>query len=96
MVTPRFFPGGDIGSLAVHGTVNDLAMRGAEPVALSLAYMLEEGLPHGRPARGSPRRSAAAARAVGVPVVTGDTKVVGRGAADGHLRHHHGPGTAAA
>ncbi|MDS0134671.1 MULTISPECIES: AIR synthase related protein [unclassified Amycolatopsis] len=45
VVTPRFFPGGDIGSLAVYGTVNDLAMRGARPVALTLAYVLEEGLP---------------------------------------------------
>jgi hydrogenase expression/formation protein HypE len=82
VVTPRFFPGGDIGSLAVYGTVNDLAMRGAEPVALCLAYLLEEGLPMAdlRAVTGS---VAAAARAVGVPVVTGDTKVVGRGAADG-------------
>jgi hydrogenase expression/formation protein HypE len=82
VVTPRFFPGGDIGSLAVYGTVNDLAMRGAEPVALCLAYLLEEGLPLAE-LRAVTASVAAAARAVGVPVVTGDTKVVGRGAADG-------------
>jgi len=82
VVTPRFFPGGDIGSLAVNGTVNDLAMRGAEPVALCLAYLLEEGLPLDD-LRRITASVAAAARAVGVPVVTGDTKVVDRGAADG-------------
>jgi hydrogenase expression/formation protein HypE len=82
VVTPRFFPGGDIGSLAVYGTVNDLAMRGAEPVALCLAYLLEEGLPMAE-LRAVTASVAAAAQAVGVPVVTGDTKVVGRGAADG-------------
>ncbi|GAA4473969.1 hydrogenase expression/formation protein HypE [Phytohabitans houttuyneae] len=82
VVTPRFFPGGDIGSLAVHGTVNDLAMRGAAPVALCLAYVLEEGLPIDDLARIT-ASVAAAARSAGVPVVTGDTKVVGRGAADG-------------
>jgi hydrogenase expression/formation protein HypE len=82
VVTPRFFPGGDIGSLAVHGTVNDLAMRGARPVALSLAYVVEEGLPIDE-LRQITRSVAKAAADVGVPVVTGDTKVVGRGAADG-------------
>ncbi len=82
VVTPRFFPGGDIGSLAVHGTVNDLAMRGAAPVALTLGYLIEEGLPVAE-LRAVTASVAAAARAVGVPVVTGDTKVVGRGAADG-------------
>lgn len=82
VVTPRFFPGGDIGSLAVHGTVNDLAMRGARPLALSLAYIVEEGLPLSE-LRDITRSAAAAARAAGVPIVTGDTKVVGRGAADG-------------
>jgi hydrogenase expression/formation protein HypE len=82
VVTPRFFPGGDIGSLAVHGTVNDLAMRGARPTALSLAYIIEEGLPISE-LRSITRSAAAAARAAGVPIVTGDTKVVGRGAADG-------------
>jgi hydrogenase expression/formation protein HypE len=82
VVSPLFFAGGDIGSLAVHGTVNDLAMRAAMPVALTVAYVVEEGF-----ALADLRRVAAsvgaAARAAGVPVVTGDTKVVGRGAADG-------------
>jgi hydrogenase expression/formation protein HypE len=82
VVSPLFFPGGDIGCLAVHGTVNDLAMRGAMPVALSIAYVIEEGF-----ALDDLRRIAAsvgaAARAAGVPVITGGTKVVGRGAADG-------------
>jgi len=82
VVTPRFFPGGDIGSLAVHGTVNDLAMRGARPVALSLAYVVEEGLPV-EELRAVTRSVARAAREAGVRVVTGDTKVVGRGCADG-------------
>ncbi|RDI55266.1 hydrogenase expression/formation protein HypE [Nocardia mexicana] len=82
VVTPRFFPGGDIGALAVHGTVNDLAMRGARPLALSLAYVLEEGLPLTE-LRAVTASVAAAAAACGVRVVTGDTKVVDRGAADG-------------
>ncbi|MFI9722671.1 hydrogenase expression/formation protein HypE [Streptomyces sp. NPDC052396] len=81
VVSPLFFPGGDIGSLAVHGTVNDLAMRGAEPVALSVALLLEEGLALTdlEAVLGSLGK---AAQEVGVPVITGDTKVVGRGAAD--------------
>ncbi|MBQ1091289.1 hydrogenase expression/formation protein HypE [Streptomyces sp. B93] len=81
VVSPLFFPGGDIGSLAVHGTVNDVAMRGARPLALSVALIVEEGLPLAelRRVAGS---LGAAARAAGVPVVTGDTKVVGRGAVD--------------
>ncbi|MDF5755233.1 hydrogenase expression/formation protein HypE [Spongiactinospora sp. TRM90649] len=82
VVTPRFFPGGDIGSLAVHGTVNDVAMMGARPVALSLAYIIEEGLPIDELRRLTASVAKAAAEA-GVRVVTGDTKVVGRGAADG-------------
>lgn len=82
VVTPRFFPGGNIGSLAVHGTVNDLAMRGARPVALALAYVLEEAFPVAE-LRAITASVAAASLACGVPVVTGDTKVVGRGAADG-------------
>ncbi|KZM75142.1 hydrogenase expression/formation protein HypE [Nocardia terpenica] len=82
VVTPRLFPGGDIGKLAVHGTVNDLAMRGARPVALALAYVLEEGLPLAE-LRAVTASVAAAASACGVRVVTGDTKVVDRGAADG-------------
>ena len=82
VVTPRFFPGGDVGALAVHGTVNDLAMRGAEPLALALSYIVEEGLGIDELERVT-RSVGAAAAAAGVPVVTGDTKVVGRGAADG-------------
>jgi len=81
VVSPLFFPGGDIGSLAVHGTVNDLAMRGAWPLALSVSLIVEEGLP--LPELRSVLESLGkAAQDVGVPVVTGDTKVVGRGAAD--------------
>ena len=81
VVTPIFFPGGDIGDLAVNGTVNDLAVGGAQPLALSLAFILEEGLPLAdlRRVVESVRRAAAAA---GVQVVTGDTKVVGRGSGD--------------
>ncbi|GAB1692668.1 hydrogenase expression/formation protein HypE [Krasilnikovia sp. M28-CT-15] len=82
VVSPLFFPGGDIGSLAVHGTVNDLAMRAALPVALAVAYVVEEGFPLDRLRRVA-ASVGAAARAAGVPVVTGDTKVVGKGAADG-------------
>jgi hydrogenase expression/formation protein HypE len=81
VVTPIFFPGGDIGELAVNGTVNDLAMAGARPLALSAAFILEEGLPMEELARVVASVSRAAARA-GVPVVTGDTKVVNRGSAD--------------
>ncbi|MFC8431868.1 hydrogenase expression/formation protein HypE [Streptomyces sp. NPDC057253] len=81
VVSPLFFPGGDIGSLAVHGTVNDLAMRGAWPVALSVSLIIEEGLPVAE-LRSVMRSLGKAAQSVGVPVVTGDTKVVGRGAAD--------------
>ncbi|GAA4607375.1 hydrogenase expression/formation protein HypE [Actinoplanes octamycinicus] len=81
VVDPLFFPGGDIGALAVHGTVNDLAMRAAMPVALTLAYVVEEGLPLADLRRVT-ASAGAAAEAAGVPVVTGDTKVVGRGAAD--------------
>ena len=81
VVTPIFFPGGDIGDLAVNGTVNDLAVGGARPVWLSLAFILEEGLPLSELERvvASVRR---AAERAGVTVVTGDTKVVGRGSGD--------------
>ncbi len=82
VVDPLFFPGGDIGRLAVNGTVNDLVVSGAEPRFLSLALILEEGLEAGVLDRiiRSVRR---AARAAGVRVVTGDTKVVRRGQGDG-------------
>jgi hydrogenase expression/formation protein HypE len=81
VVSPLEFPGGDIGELAVNGTVNDLAMMAAQPLALSLAYVIEEGLPIETLRRITESVARAAARA-GVRVVTGDTKVVGRGAAD--------------
>jgi len=81
VVSPIRFPGGDIGELAVNGTVNDLAMMGASPVAISLAYVIEEGLPLDE-LRDITASAARAAERAGVPIVTGDTKVVGRGAAD--------------
>ena len=81
VVTPLFFPGGDIGKLAVHGTINDLAMCGAQPLALSAAFILEEGFEM-EELRRVVESMAEAARAAGVPIVTGDTKVVPRGAAD--------------
>ncbi|MBK8254042.1 MAG: hydrogenase expression/formation protein HypE [Polyangiaceae bacterium] len=82
VITPLFFPGGDIGSLAVHGTVNDLAVSGAIPLYLSCGLVIEEGfdlITLGRVLE----KMAAAAQNCGVQVVTGDTKVVPRGAADG-------------
>ncbi len=82
VVTPLFFPGGDIGDLAVNGTVNDLAMCGARPVHLSAAFIIEEGFPMADLRRVT-ASMAAAARAAGVSIVTGDTKVVERGKADG-------------
>ena len=82
MAKPLFFRGGDIGSLAVHGTVNDLAMCGARPVALSAAFILEEGFPLGDLRRIADSMARAASIA-GVTIVTGDTKVVERGSGDG-------------
>lgn len=82
VVHPRFFPGGDVGSLAVHGTVNDLAMCGGAPLALSAGFILEEGFPMEELER-IVRSLAAAAKKAGVAVVTGDTKVVPRGVVDG-------------
>jgi hydrogenase expression/formation protein HypE len=82
VVSPIFFPGGDIGELAVNGTVNDLAMTGARPLSLSAAFILEEGFPTEDLRRVVASMAAAAARA-GVQVVTGDTKVVQRGKGDG-------------
>jgi hydrogenase expression/formation protein HypE len=82
VVRPLFFPGGDIGRLAVHGTVNDLAVGGARPMYLAAAFILEEGLP-----LADLRRIVASMRAAcdeaGVALVTGDTKVVDRGKGDG-------------
>src|SRR5262249_54846985 len=82
VVTPLFFPGGDIGCLAVNGTVNDLAMAGARPLWMSAAFVLEEGFALADLDRVVASMKAAAA-AAGVLVVTGDTKVVERGKADG-------------
>lgn len=81
VVTPIFFPGGDIGTLAVNGTVNDLAMAGARPLYLSAAFILEEGLAAADLARVADSMQAAALKA-GVQLVTGDTKVVNRGKGD--------------
>lgn len=82
VVRPLFFPGGSIGDLAVNGTVNDLAMCGARPRWLSAGFILEEGLPL-ETLRRVVDDMARAARAASVQIVTGDTKVVERGAADG-------------
>src|SRR3954469_17938033 len=82
VVRPLFFPGGDIGRLAVHGTVNDLAVGGATPLSLSAAFILEEGLPLADLGRIAASMRAACDEA-GVALVTGDTKVVDRGKGDG-------------
>jgi len=82
VVKPLFFPGGDIGTLAVHGTINDLAMGGAQPLFLSVALILEEGLPMESLRRIVASLQQAADRA-GVGIVTGDTKVVEKGSGDG-------------
>jgi hydrogenase expression/formation protein HypE len=82
VVLPLRFPGGSVGHLAVHGTVNDLAMLGARPLALSAAFVLEEGFSIDS-LRGIVADMAEAAASAGVSIVTGDTKVVDRGAADG-------------
>ena len=82
VVSPLFFPGGDIGSLSVHGTINDVAVMGAKPLYLSAAFIVEEGFKLADLAR-IVQSMAAASLAAGVPVVTGDTKVVERGKGDG-------------
>lgn len=82
VISPLFFPGGDIGRLSVHGTVNDVAMAGAKPLYLSAGFIIEEGFPLEDLER-IVVSMAAAAREAGVPVVTGDTKVVERGKGDG-------------
>ncbi|GHO42600.1 hydrogenase expression/formation protein HypE [Ktedonospora formicarum] len=82
VVSPLFFPGGDIGKLAVHGTINDLAMAGAKPLYLSAGFILEEGFPI-EDLRKIVASMAQAAREAGIAIVTGDTKVVQRGKADG-------------
>lgn len=82
VVQPCFFPGGDIGSIAVYGTVNDLAMGGARPLYLSSALIIEEGFPIDS-LRAVTASMAKAARTAGVQIVAGDTKVVQKGAGDG-------------
>jgi len=82
VVSPLFFPGGDIGCLSVHGTINDVAMAGARPLYLSASFILEEGFPLAD-LRRIVESMASAAREAGVPIVTGDTKVVERGKGDG-------------
>ena len=82
VVTPLFFPGGDIGTLSVHGTLNDVAMAGARPLHLSAGFILEEGFPLAD-LRRIVDSMAAAAHEAGVSIVTGDTKVVEQGKADG-------------
>lgn len=82
VISPLFFPGGDIGSLAVHGTINDVAMAGAHPIGLSAGFIIEEGF-----ALADLKRvvdsMAAASKAANVPIMTGDTKVVEKGKGDG-------------
>ena len=94
VVKPLFFPGGDIGSLAVHGTVNDLAMGGARPLFLSAAFIIEEGLPMDTLRRVTASLRQAASEA-GVQVVTGDTKVVEKGSGDGLFINTSGIGVVA-
>ena len=91
VVHPLFFPGGNIGDLAVNGTVNDLAMCGARPLYLSAGFILEEGLPLAT-LRTVVDSMAAAARRAGVALVTGDTKVVERGKGDGLFLNTAGVG----
>lgn len=94
VVRPLFFPGGDIGSLAIHGTVNDLAMAGARPRFLSAGFILEEGLPMETLWRVVLSMKKAAAQA-GVEIVTGDTKVVEKGKGDGIFINTSGVGVIA-
>ncbi|PTE06293.1 hydrogenase expression/formation protein HypE [Mesorhizobium helmanticense] len=82
VVSPLFFPGGNIGTLAVHGTINDIAMAGAVPLYLSASFIIEEGFPFADLDRIA-QSMGAASREAGVPIITGDTKVVERGKADG-------------
>ncbi|MDR0736283.1 MAG: hydrogenase expression/formation protein HypE [Zoogloeaceae bacterium] len=95
VVSPLFFPGGDIGCLAVHGTVNDISVMGARPLWLAAAFILEEGLPLTVLDR-LVASMAAVARRANVPIVTGDTKVVERGKGDGVFIATTGVGALAA
>lgn len=94
VISPLFFPGGDIGSLSVHGTINDVAMAGAAPTHLTAGFILEEGFPLGDLKRIVQSMAQAAAEA-GVPIVAGDTKVVERGKGDGVFITTTGLGTIA-
>jgi hydrogenase expression/formation protein HypE len=94
VVSPLFFPGGDIGCLSVHGTVNDVAMAGARPLYLTSGFILEEGFPLADLKR-IVESMAAAAREAGVPIVTGDTKVVEKGKGDGVFINTTGVGVVA-
>ena len=91
MVSPLFFAGGDIGELAVNGTINNLAMSGARPAALSAGFIVEEGLPVADLKRIAASMASASLRA-GVPIATGDTKVVESGKADGVFINTSGVG----
>ncbi len=82
VVSPLFFPGGDIGCLSVHGTINDVAMAGARPLHLSASFILEEGFPL-KDLKRIVESMARAAQEAGVPIITGDTKVVEQGKGDG-------------
>ncbi len=95
VVSPLFFPGGDIGCLAVHGTINDVAVMGASPLWLSASFIQEEGFKLAELAL-IVQSMAAAAKAAGVPVVTGDTKVVEHGKGDGVFITTTGVGVVAA
>lgn len=94
VINPIFFPGGNIGSLAVHGTINDLAMCGAQPLGLSAGFILEEGLPMDDLWRVVQSMQQATKQA-GVSIVTGDTKVVDRGKGDGIFINTAGIGSIA-
>ena len=94
VVSPLFFPGGDIGCLSVHGTVNDVAMAGARPICLTSGFILEEGFPLADLKR-IVASMAAASREAGVPIVTGDTKVVEQGKGDGVFINTTGVGVVA-
>ena len=94
VITPLFFPGGDIGCLSVHGTVNDVAMAGAKPLYLTSGFILEEGFPLADLKR-IVESMARAAREAGVPIVTGDTKVVEKGKGDGVFINTTGVGVVA-
>ena len=93
VISPLFFPGGDIGCLSVHGTVNDVAMSGAKPLYLAASFILEEGFALADLKR-IVESMAAAAREAGVPIVTGDTKVVEKGKGDGVFISTTGVGVA--